>query len=360
MKKPLGIAATLLFALIFGSGCSFAEEMFHKFRVSVSVNAFSSTDQLKSNADNVSLFHGPLGGVVAIPDPRPDAAVKHTDQVRDNVRYDLGLSYGLLKWRTGELTIDSGVGYFKSRLGDLEVAGEFSTSAGGVDPPRTALAQLTRYHGIFIPMGEITQVPVEIGGTVRFRPKKPLSPYLGAGVGYVFAKIDATPEFDQFSYNVSHSLGAYSIPNGTGGSRPGSLHKLRAAKVETPDTFEYHVSGGLEYSIGPHMSAVINTAWLWATQEIDVTIDGRHDFGSAIPNGATTYQFPNTGLPVVIDSGHGGLVDYGSGEPFDDPFTNKRFLGPKDGIPDPGHYYAQGGTLRYGGFEVGIGLRYFF
>lgn len=355
MKRPLVLVSVLALAFPLAAGSALGEESYKKYRFSLSINNYSSTDELRTNADNVSLFRNQQGGFTAVNDPRPDSAVKNTNSVKDDFSYDFQASYGLLRWRWAELTVDSGVGYFKGELGDLEVAGQYDL----VDPPQRMFGEATRFHLAYITIGEVTEIPVQVGATMRFRPKKPLSPFLGAGVGYMFVDIEPTREFLQFSDNVRNSIGAHTrIVNGVPRAQP--AHRMKAAEVETPDTFEYHVSGGLEWTFSKGLSAVVTGSWLWAQEKIDITIDGKHDFGRKIPNGDSKFEYPVTGLPVTVSTGQGGLVDFGSGFPYVDPVSGKHFVGPPDGLADSGDYYAQGGTLRYGGFEFGFGLRYQF
>lgn len=358
------VVATTLAASLFVAGSSFAEEAFHKFRISVGVNNWSTQDSLRTNADNTSLYRNPFGGITVIDDPRPDAASKNENGIKDDFYYNVAGSYGMFKWKWGELTLDTSVGYFQGKLGDLEVAGQFIA----VDPPRISCGEATRFHLVYIPVGDVTEVPVRLGGTVRFRPRasggpfRGMSPFLSAGVGYMFNKIEATQEFLTFSNNVRHSVG-YSVkpdPNTPGGSiQAGPIHKFKAAEAEAPDTFEYHASGGIEFPIRKGLFLVFEVGWTWANEEIDITIDGKHNFGTAIPQGFTDTKFPVNGLPVTVLQG--GLIDYGSGFPVPRENEACKFkIGRKDGLPDLGDYFVQGGTLSYNASQVGFSLRYQF
>jgi hypothetical protein len=356
MKKPHVLAVLIATVLPLSAGSALCEETYQKYRFSLTVNNYSSTDELRTNADNTALFKNGAGGYTAVDDPRPDSGVRNTDSVRDDARYDFQFSYGVLKWRWAELTLDTGVSYFKGRLGGLEVAAQYDL----VDPPRTQLGERERYHISYISIGDVKEIPVQVGATVRFRPKKTFNPYVGAGVGYLFADIEPTAEFLQFSKNVAKSTGTPTIAIGNGASRSGTPHRLKAAQVVTPDTFEYHLSGGVELTLTKGLSAIVSGAWMWAEKKIEITIDGKQNFGQAVPNGITKILYPSSGMPVGIGYGQGGLIDFGSGFPYDDPATGKHYVGPKDGLVDSGSYYAQGGELRYGGFEFGLGLRYQF
>ena len=98
---------------------------------------------------------------------------------------------------------------------------------------------------------------------------------------------------------------------------------------------------------------------MWAREAIKLTVDGKEEFGTKTPNGKTHIEYPVQGLPEVVVSG--GFIDYGSGSPQPIPARPCKYrIGPKDGVPDTGDYYVQGGEINYSGFSVGIGVRYQF
>lgn len=362
--KGSGVRVTLLACtLLAAAGSASAEEAYGKFRLSFTINNQSTSDGLRTNSSNTSQFTGsPLGGIRAIDDPRPDSGSKNEATIKDGFRYDFQVSYGFLKWKWGELTADASAGYFKGDVGDLEVNGQFDV----VDPVRSQCGEVTRFHTLFIPIGEVTEVPVKLGTTLRFRPRatggpmRAMSPYLGVGIGYLFNEISASGEFLKFSDNVAHSSGHYTKAIGHGDAAPaGPEHQLEAAKATAPDTYEYHVNAGIEFPVKKGLLVVFSASWMWADKPMDVTIDGRHSFGQAMPVGETDFEYPVTGMPVVVDQG--GLVDYGSGHPVPRQNQPCKFrVQPKDGVPDPGKYYVQGGEIRYDGFTVGLGVRYQF
>jgi hypothetical protein len=364
MKRALVIAFLAVLLASFGACGAFAEEAYQKYRLSFSVGNYSPQDEIRSNADNINLFTGPQGGAIAVADPRPDSAVKNTDQISDSGRMELQVSYGILKWKWGELTLDSNLGYFKGDLGRLEVAGQYDP----VDPPAVAQGEIVRYHLTYLPIGTVTAYPLQLGGTVRFRPKKSLNPYLGLSAGYMWVKVDPSEEFYQFSLNGARSFGAATkkVADNSNPEEPrwisqrGPIHQLIGAEVTAPNSFIYSLNGGMELKIAKRWHLFISGAWMFATSEVDVRMDDQHNFGKAIPEGNSTRLYPATGFPVVIPPGSGGLIDFGSGLPYTDPATGKHYVGPKDGIADSGNYYVQGGTLRYNGFNLQFGARYQF
>src|SRR5215813_8315853 len=95
--------SVLACALLAAVGSVSAEEAYGKFRLSFTISDQTTADGLRTNSGNVSRFHDPvLGGIRAIDDPRPDAGNKNEASIKDDFRYDLGLSFGFLKWKWGE------------------------------------------------------------------------------------------------------------------------------------------------------------------------------------------------------------------------------------------------------------------
>ena len=154
-------------ALLAAAGSATAEEAYGKFRVSFTISDQATSDGLRTNSANTSRFNDPvLGGVRAIDDPRPDAGSKNEASIKDDFRYDLQVSYGFLRWKWAELTADASIGYFKGDVGDLEVSGQFDV----VDPVRIMCGEVTRFHLIYVPIGQVTEIPVNLGATMRLRP----------------------------------------------------------------------------------------------------------------------------------------------------------------------------------------------
>ncbi len=310
--KRFSVAVSVLASLALVSGISVADEGYQKFRLTFNVSNQSTASGVRTNADNSSQYEqrdptGRVIGIETIDDPRPDQAVENELSIKDAIRYDLGISYGLVKWKWGELAIDASAGYFKGDLGDLEVAGEFVLSTGGgVDPPRVACGEITRFHLFFVPVGQVEQLPVKLGATFRFRtraqggPIRAMSPYVGAGVGYIFNKIDPTSEFMTLSKNVANSTGYYQYATGNGQASGSTQHRFSPAEAVAPDTFEYHVNAGLDFPLGKGWSVFLNGSYMWANDAIEVTVDGRENFGTATPNGETKIKYPERGLPVVF------------------------------------------------------------
>jgi hypothetical protein len=382
MKKSVLIVSLVM---VLAAGSSVAEEAYHKYRVSLSISDQTTSGGITSNADNAAISERVFGGTTSTPDPRPDFAATNELSVNDGGLIQLGLSYGFARWKWGELVLDASIGRFSAKMGNLEVSGQFSGTGGivpaanNVDPPNIAgCGQLTKYHAFFIPVGQLTQYPLRLSTTLRFRPRasggaiRGMNPYVGLGIGYLFVNLDPTKEFLELSNNLVNSTGAYLYATGENGAGIGQVHRFKPLVADTPDTFEYHTYAGIDFPVTKGLILYVEGGWMWANKEMTITADGRENFGAATPNGNTDIKYPDTGTPVVFTSG--GLIDYGRSGYYDDPNDdqpgrvypydppenpcNGRIVGPKDGIPDIGQYYIQGGTVSYDGGWFGLGIRY--
>src|SRR5436309_1354948 len=99
MKRLLGpsVAVPVVLLGLSTARDGHAEEAYGKYRVSFTINSQSTTDGLRTNATNTSYFRSPFGGLMAIDDPRPDSEAKNEASVKDDLRYNIQASYGLLK-----------------------------------------------------------------------------------------------------------------------------------------------------------------------------------------------------------------------------------------------------------------------
>jgi hypothetical protein len=101
-----------------------------------------------------------------------------------------------------------------------------------------------------------------------------------------------------------------------------------------------------------------------------MTVNGSSDLGVSVPNDQVVITDPGAFGPfgaVLISTG--GLIDGGSFVPEPNApegtdcsvsHNNCTFTGPKDGIPDPGYYYVQAGSVRYNGISLQVGIKFTF
>src|SRR5262245_36082843 len=78
-------------------GPNLAEEMYHKYRVSLSLSDQTTSGGITSNANNSAISERTFGGTTATPDPRPDYAATNELSVNDGGLLQIGLSYGYAK-----------------------------------------------------------------------------------------------------------------------------------------------------------------------------------------------------------------------------------------------------------------------
>src|SRR6185295_5314197 len=143
-------------------------------------------------------------------DERPDQNMLNEPTVADNFRFDFNASYGLTRW----LALEVATGYMKSDVGIIEFYFKDSTSNDGgtfhASTPHLCRPDLnapcTRYNvntpstpatNSFVPVGTLTEIPLQLSALVRFRPESPLDPYVGLGIGYLFTDLKTGAEFNE-------------------------------------------------------------------------------------------------------------------------------------------------------------------
>jgi hypothetical protein len=173
---------------------------------------------------------------------------------------------------------------------------------------------------------------------------------------------------------------------------------LRGATIDARDTFEWHLAGGAEVTFKRRWAGFLDIRWVDASRSFAVGFNGSDELGNSLPtfapfnssaianerygpNGVgfcsknATGALDQNGNPVTCSGG--GLVDFGrlvvvpSDEaPVGQTCTDTSditsancvldFVFDPDGVPDPGQYYAQGGSFDYDGFSLQIGIRFTF
>lgn len=209
--------------------------------------------------------------------------------------------------------------------------------------------------------GTLTVYPVSVNLIARFRPTKRFNPYLGGGLGYYIVSFKETARFsalaDQlgasFVTYVKHTRGADVTERyleTTEWINGGVGRRMKRPRVETPNTLFLETKGGFEWQWRQKTALFVETRFSWAKDNIEITADGRQQFGRATPN----RRFTNTADPAFPPVGgtpayitQGGI---------------KKILRAEDGTilgngPWPGEYYLNGGKLDYGGWTFTAGIR---
>lgn len=395
------LKAALALSLLFVSSKVGAEDTRKKWQIGGGISYWSTIDDIRSNSTTA---YAPGGGnlpSITYSDPRPDANELNQPTIQDGWKLDFNASFGITRW----FALEIGASYFQGPVGNIEFYTEDRHLAINLTPtlqdPADGSANCSNPNGPnfvadcramsgssdpaivvkngFLPVGELTEVPVQLSGIVRFRPESPFDPYVGAGIGYIFTGLDTsqsdigTPvtlstssiagdnrqvvmrNFDDVQ-GYTDSLVARVIQSGVRGTQTYPRTLADIAEIEafggTPITAltatvdsapEFHLMGGVDYYFTNHFSLYIDGRYTWAQSKVEVRIDGQNqvhmgikDFGCV--NGAPTCS--------TLD---GDVVDT-----TEVVITNPTF----DDVDDV--LLIQGGDIRLGGFSLGIGVKYTF
>ncbi len=277
-----------------------AEDTKGKWQFGFGLSYLSTRDYIRSNADIA--FAAGLPDETGLPgvgfvDKRPDVNILNQPSVRDNFKLDLNMSYGLTRW----LAIEASVGHMRSPVGNIEFYVEDNNipplSLPDLEPLSTCgpsqNAQCYKYvtqdkvtskNNIFLPVGQITETPVQLSALVRFRPESPFDPYIGLGTGYIFANLKHSGEFEDRSAEIqSLKVGvAFEGELVTGQPPTGTKNAIFPGFTPGPITatvtnaWEYHAIGGVDYFINEHLSFYVDARYVWTGGKVDIRTDGEH------------------------------------------------------------------------------------
>jgi len=193
------ILSLILLACLAPIGSVRAEDTKGKWQIGFGLSYYSTVDYIRSNSDIAIASQtveeaGSLPGIAAV-DERPDENMLNQPSINDNFKLDFSASYGLTRW----LAMEIQAGYMKSQVGNIEYYFSKAEIAYGGDSTVADQSALCgpdgrqpcyQYnfntpgatpHNTFLPVGDLTEVPIMLSGLVRFRPESPLDPYLGRG-----------------------------------------------------------------------------------------------------------------------------------------------------------------------------------
>jgi opacity protein-like surface antigen len=318
------ILALILLACVIPTGSVRAEDTKGKWQIGFGLSYYSTVDYIRSNSDiaiaaQTAEEAGSLPGIAAI-DERPDENMLNQPSINDNFKLDFSASYGLTRW----LAMEIQAGYMKSNVGNIEYYFSKAEVAYGSDSTVATQDRLCGPNGdqscysyilntpgatpnnTFLPVGQLTEMPIMLSGIVRFRPESPLDPYLGAGVGYVLTSLETSGEFNSRAEEISSlhvtvaSEGEWtdSIRRDKTAPSPGFSPAPLQATVNSG--FEYHIVGGVDYYLNDHMSVYVDARYIWSNTDVNITIDGAHqvrlgDFRpgklQTLSNGSATTPF---------------------------------------------------------------------
>jgi outer membrane protein W len=330
-----------------------AEDTKGKWQFGFGFTYFATSDYIRSNSD-IAIASSVAGQTAGLPpvtsvDPRPDQNMLNEPTVHDDFRFDIKASYGLTRW----LAVEALAGYMTTSVGNIEYyyedqqisyqgPGALVANAPYCGPTQNqpcldyhTNTPSTTAHNTFLPVGTITEMPVQLSALIRFRPESPLDPYVGLGIGYLFTNLKTGDEFNSKSQLVSNlvvtaaSEGEYTdtghpsklAPEGTNGFTPAPL----IATVSSGAT--WHAVGGVDYFLNQHVSMFLDARFTWTDAEVNITTDGAHQvfFSTFSPGKLQRLQQPglweDRGLPSCPSCAGDGLLateDSNGNGTFDD------------------------------------------
>jgi opacity protein-like surface antigen len=324
------LTGVVLLGLLGSSGVR-AEDTKGKWQFGFGLSYYSTIDYIRSNAD-LAVSSGMVdeNGLPAVQsvDDRPDGNITNQPTIKDNFQLNVSASYGLTRW----LALEVAGAYMKAPVGNIEVyttnsiisfSGDGSQSAaeacgpvgitnGPADPDYAGITnKLLCYNystqtpydeksNMFIPVGDLTEIPIHLSALVRFRPESPFDPYIGLGIGYVMTNLKESDRFQAVGQDmeklkiVSASRGEITlqqIRTDANGQpiypdlvvqSPGYTPKPLQADVR--NTFEWHAIGGVDYYVNDRFSVYVDARYSWNTGAVNITADGFHQVRLASPD----------------------------------------------------------------------------
>ena len=331
--------------------------------------AFHSTQaKVGSNADEAA-------------DPRPDDFADRAMGVEDTASFGLTAGFGL----TQRLSLQLDAGYFKGRIGAIDVYLQ-DTFPKATDSSRPELLNAIRRRetGIPVTAGELTEIPVSLSAILRFRRDRTLNPYLAAGAGMIFVEEQEDGDLDK----LNARLASLRIKGETSESTsrdlvPEKYETLRAqgripltypVSVDVDDGFEWHLAAGMEWFFAERASLIADVRYTFATSSLAVDLSGEDQVnfqiyserlfrpdgslkifnsGGVAPNPPSDPNNPSSPLVrctrnTVGDFDHDGHAD-------DLCYVNSTGLPPPEGV-----FLVQGGKVNLSGYNIQIGMRFYF
>jgi outer membrane protein W len=276
-----------------------AEDTRGKWQFGLGMSYFSTADYIRSNSDLAFAGHtidqNGLPGVGST-DPRPDGNMRNQASIADDFKIDFSGSYGMTRW----LALEIMASYQQSHVGNIEYwtsnsspayngSPSVNTSLSSCGPtgnqscwnyPTSATEPVVTNS--FLPVGQIREIPIHLSGLVRFRPESPLDPYIGLGVGYIYANMKTGTEFNQVAADVSKlrvnaaSEGEYTDPARTDKSAAAPGFQPGPLQATVRNSFEWHAISGVDYYVNDHFSFYIDARYAWTSGQVDIRTDDAH------------------------------------------------------------------------------------
>jgi len=305
-----------------------AEDVHKRFRLSLALGGYQAQDEVNSDSANILTVLDDAGEILGrYSDPRDDAGVAGNFEIQPGSIVTLAWQYGFTRF----FLLEGSVGYNGNDVGQIEV-------------------NEIRNGAVRFSAGRLTRLPVQLTGLWRFRPDKNFRPYVGAGIGYSFVEFDSSDELIELSENLEASSARQTrlVRSDLGGiitwNNNDPAIPLNGATIQAPDSWEWHITGGVELSFARRWSVLFELRYTKASEAFHLQFDGKDQLGISVPQGQAqdgSELDESTYGPVWVFPG--GALDLDG-----------------DGELDEGLYYVTGGELRYDGIGAVIGVRYTF
>jgi len=281
-----------------------AEDTKGKWQFGFGISYFTTIDYIRDNSDlafvTTNNDSGGLPGVGAV-DERPDINILNQPSIQDDFKIDFSGSYGLTRW----LALEIAGSYQKSSVGNIEYfvvdntrqplpdASATDVRACGSDALHQVLCdnyppineQPEKRSNSFVPVGQITKIPIQFSGLIRFRPESPFDPYVGLGVGYTLASLENSRQFNDRAQEVSTLKvnqaweGEFTNLVSEANRRPAlgqTSFTPGPLQATVRNSFEWHAVSGVDYYVNDHFSFYVDARYVWTAGQVNITADSAH------------------------------------------------------------------------------------
>ena len=318
--KILPLLALISGAALFPGTRALAEDTKGKWQFGFGLSYMATVDYIRSNADlaiaeTARQPDGTLSAVGSV-DERPDINILNQPSIRDNFKVDFNASYGLTRW----LAVEAAASYLKAPVGNIEfyfrnehqgltgqptntlvascgpgLAVDAAHPGGNAQPCWTYTSNLPDEikQNTFLPVGELTEIPIHLSGLIRFRPESPFDPYFGAGIGYILTNLKTGDEFNRKAADIAAlkvsiaSEGEFTTNNRCNrvdfpigvectNFKPGPL------EASIKNAFEFHAVGGVDYYVSDRFSVYMDARYIWTQGAVDIRTDDAHQVRFAV------------------------------------------------------------------------------
>ncbi len=424
--RPLATLIVLAVVLM-GTGGVTAEDLKGKFYIGGSLGVLVTTDNVRNNAaliisplgDDGAPFTGDDGEEVSCEsgraevfcDPRPDDLIAREAQIEQTLQVAARIGYGL----TSSLSIEFSAGYFEGDLKNIDV---YTTkfvpfSLNPLDPcvpancdpqvqscePCNLTALRERDFKEPFEAGKVTEIPLELNAIVRFRKDSNLNPYLGGGVGYLFADVsvdDSVKELNQRfeALHLTETTDEFGRSYGQvfSFSSDGNAAFTLPLEVKIDDGFQWQFIGGVDYFFSDRLSLNFEAKYSLAktlpwsgdeeTHQVSATFKGEDQVNlSGFPedmyrkDGSLKIFHKNPVAPNPPDpnspnmqrfdcdfDNSGTITATDFGKDYDGDGQIDQCYNPASGVTDPlsQTVVAQGGAIDLTNFTFGFGIKFHF